>query len=72
MPLLRLAGKKHRVYTIGAGSQFAAAAAANAKQNGGEGYIRKAILSMPILIQPTSLVLCDGVGQSVCMQCFTG
>ena len=49
MPLQRLAGEMHRIYKIGAGSQVAAAAAA--KISGWEGYTRKAVLSMRIVIQ---------------------
>ena len=55
MPLQRLAGEIHKIYTIRYGSQFAAAV--NIRQRGGEDYIRKAVLSMPIVIQLTSLVV---------------
>ena len=38
---------------------------ANIRQSGGVGYTRKAILFLPIVIQLTSLVLCEGVGVGV-------
>ena len=38
---------------------------ANVSQSGGEGYTRKAILLLPIVIQLTYLVLCEGVGANV-------